>query len=134
MGEETVCLHSYVEFEDSHDAKLRILDMKPSGANRDGVALQYMEEKLKRRKERMKLLFFTCDGLPNAQDYGGKVARDDLKQIQKKIHKEGIHLLVAATGADQEEIRRIYGNACVNTSDLAKLPNEICGRLIQMIL
>lgn len=134
MGEETVCLHSYVEFEDSHDAKLRILDMKPSGANRDGVALQYIEEKLKRRKERMKLLFFTCDGLPNAQDYGGKVARDDLKQIQKKIHKEGIHLLVAATGADQEEIRRIYGNACVNTSDLAKLPNEICGRLIQMIL
>lgn len=134
FGEETVCLHSYVEFEDSYDAKFRILDMKPSGANRDGVALQYMEEKLKRRKERMKLLFFTCDGLPNAQDYGGKVARDDLKQIQKKIHKEGIHLLVAATGADQEEIRRIYGNACVNTSDLAKLPNEICGRLIQMIL
>ena len=43
-------------------------------------------------------------------------------------------MLVAATGADQEEIRRIYGNACVNTSDLAKLPNEICGRLIQMIL
>lgn len=134
FGKETVCLHSYMEFEDRNHEKLRILDMKPGGANRDGVALQYMEEKLKRRKERMKLLFFTCDGLPNAQDYGGKVARDDLKQIQKKIHKEGIHLLVAATGADQEEIRRIYGNACVNTSDLAKLPNEICGRLIQMIL
>lgn len=134
FGEETVCLHSYVEFEDSHDAKLRILDMKPGGANRDGVALQYMEEILKRRKERMKLLFFTCDGLPNAQDYGGKVARDDLRQIQKKIHKEGIHLLVAATGADQAEIRRIYGDACVNTSDLSKLPNEICGRLIEMIL
>ena len=133
-GKETVCLHSYMEFEDRDHEKLRILDMKPGGANRDGVALQYMEEKLKRRKERMKLLFFTCDGLPNASDYGGEVARDDLKQIQKELHREGIHLLVAAIGEDQEEIHKIYGNSCINTSDLSALPGEICKRLLQMIL
>lgn len=134
FGKETVCLHSYMEFEDRDHEKLRILDMKPGGANRDGVALQYMEEKLKRRKERMKLLFFTCDGLPNASDYGGEVARDDLKQIQKELHREGIHLLVAAIGEDQEEIHKIYGNSCINTSDLSALPGEICKRLLQMIL
>ena len=134
FGKETVCLHSYMEFEDREHEKLRILDMKPGGANRDGVALQYMEEKLKRRKERMKLLFFTCDGLPNASDYGGKVARDDLKQIQKELHRDGIHLLVAAIGEDQEEIHKIYGNSCINTSDLSALPGEICKRLLQMIL
>ena len=134
FGKETVCLHSYMEFEDRDHEKLRILDMKPGGANRDGVALQYMEEKLKRRKERMKLLFFTCDGLPNASDYGGKVARDDLKQIQKELHRDGIHLLVAAIGEDQEEIHKIYGNSCINTSDLSALPGEICKRLLQMIL
>ena len=131
---EMVCLHSYMEFEDRDHEKLRILDMKPGGANRDGVALQYMEEKLKRRKERQKLLFFTCDGLPNASDYGGKVARDDLKQIQKELHRDGIHLLVAAIGEDQEEIHKIYGNSCINTSDLSALPGEICKRLLQMIL
>lgn len=134
FGKETVCLHSYMEFEDREHEKLRILDMSPGGANRDGVALQYMEEKLKRRKERMKLLFFTCDGLPNASDYGGKVARDDLKQIQKELHRHGIHLLVAAIGEDQEEIHKIYGNSCINTSDLSALPGEICKRLLQMIL
>lgn len=134
FGKETVCLHSYMEFEDRDHEKLRILDMKPGGANRDGVALQYMEEKLKRRKERMKLLFFTCDGLPNASDYGGEVARDDLKQIQKELHRDGIHLLVAAIGEDQEEIHKIYGNSCINTSDLSALPGEICKRLLQMIL
>ena len=134
FGKETVCLHSYMEFEDRDHEKLRILDMKPGGANRDGVALQYMEEKLKRRKERQKLLFFTCDGLPNASDYGGKVARDDLKQIQKELHRDGIHLLVAAIGEDQEEIHKIYGNSCINTSDLSALPGEICKRLLQMIL
>lgn len=134
FGKETVCLHSYMEFEDRDHEKLRILDMKPGGANRDGVALQYMEEKLKRRKERQKLLFLTCDGLPNASDYGGKVARDDLKQIQKELHRDGIHLLVAAIGEDQEEIHKIYGNSCINTSDLSALPGEICKRLLQMIL
>lgn len=134
FGKETVCLHSYMEFEDRNHEKLRILDMKPGGANRDGVALQYMDEKLKRRKERQKLLFFTCDGLPNASDYGGKVARDDLKQIQKELHRDGIHLLVAAIGEDQEEIHKIYGNSCINTSDLSALPGEICKRLLQMIL
>ena len=134
FGKETVCLHSYMEFEGRDHEKLRILDMKPGGANRDGVALQYMEEKLKRRKERQKLLFFTCDGLPNASDYGGKVARDDLKQIQKELHRDGIHLLVAAIGEDQEEIHKVYGNACINTSDLSALPGEICKRLLQMIL
>lgn len=134
FGKETVCLHSYMEFEDRDHEKLRILDMKPGGANRDGVALQYMEEKLKRRKEGQKLLFFTCDGLPNASDYGGKVARDDLKQIQKELHRDGIHLLVAAIGEDQEEIHKIYGNSCINTSDLSALPGEICKRLLQMIL
>lgn len=134
FGKETVCLHSYMEFEDRDHEKLRILDMKPGGANRDGAALQYMEEKLKRRKERMKLLFFTCDGLPNASDYGGKVARDDLKQIQKELHRDEIHLLVAAIGEDQEEIHKIYGDSCINTSDLSALPGEICKRLLQMIL
>ena len=134
FGKETVCLHSYMEFEDRDHEKLRILDMKPGGANRDGVALQYMEEKQKRRKERQKLLFFTCDGLPNASDYGGEVARDDLKQIQKELHRDGIHLLVAAIGEDQEEIHKIYGNSCINTSDLSALPGEICKRLLQMIL
>lgn len=134
FGKETVCLHSYMEFEDRDHEKLRILDMKPGGANRDGVALQYMEEKLKRRKERQKLLFFTCDGLPNASDYGGEVARDDLKQIQKELRRAGIHLLVAAIGEDQEEIHKIYGNSCINTSDLSALPGEICKRLLQMIL
>lgn len=131
--EEIMCIHSYLEFEDRESDRARILDMKTEGANRDGAALQYMAEKLKKRKEKMKLLIFFCDGLPNADNYGGQVARDDLKEVQRKLKREGITLLVAAIGRDQEEIRGIYGNSCINVDDLEELPTQILKRLIEGI-
>lgn len=36
----------------------------------------------------MKILIFFCDGLPNAQGYGGKVAREDLQNVQKRLKQK----------------------------------------------
>ena len=116
-----MCLHSYLEFEEKKEGKYRILDMETSGANRDGAALLYMAEKMAKRTEKMKILIFFCDGLPNAQGYGGK---------QKRLKQKQITLLVAAIGTDQEDIRKIYGNACINAEDLERLPQQIVKKLL----
>lgn len=129
--QEMVCLHSYLEFGEKKEGKYRILDMETGGANRDGAALLYMAEKIAKRKEKMKILIFFCDGLPNAQGYGGKVAREDLQNVQKRLEQKQITLLVAAIGTDQEDIQKIYGNACINAEDLERLPQQIVKKLLE---
>ena len=129
--QEMVCFHSYLEFGEKKEGKYRILDMETGGANRDGAALLYMAEKIAKRKEKMKILIFFCDGLPNAQGYGGKVAREDLQNVQKRLEQKQITLLVAAIGTDQEDIQKIYGNACINAEDLERLPQQIVKKLLE---
>ena len=82
----------------------------------------------------MKILIFFCDGLPNAEGYGGDVSRKDLQSIQKRLRQKNITLLVAAIGSDQEDIRRIYGNACINVGDLEKLPQQILKKLLENMM
>ena len=129
--EEIVCLHSYLEFGEKEEGKYRILDMETGGANRDGAALLYMAEKMVKRKEKMKILIFFCDGLPNAQGYGGKVAREDLQKVQRQLKQKQVTLFVAAIGRDQEDIQNIYGNACINAENLEQLPHQIVKKLLE---
>lgn len=129
--EEIVCLHSYLEFGEKEEGKYRILDMETGGANRDGAALLYMAEKMVKRKEKMKILIFFCDGLPNEQGYGGKVAREDLQKVQRQLKQKQITLFVAAIGRDQEDIQNIYGNACINAENLEQLPHQIVKKLLE---
>ena len=129
--EEIVCLHSYLEFGEKEEGKYRILDMETGGANRDGAALLYMAEKMVKRKEKMKILIFFCDGLPNAQGYGGKVAKEDLQKVQRQLKQKQITLFVAAIGRDQEDIQNIYGNACINAENLEQLPHQIVKKLLE---
>lgn len=105
--------------------------METGGANRDGAALLYMAEKMVKRKEKMKILIFFCDGLPNAQGYGGKVAREDLQKVQRQLKQKQITLFVAAIGRDQEDIQNIYGNACINAENLEQLPHQIVKKLLE---
>ena len=126
-----ICLHSYLEFGEKKEGKYRILDMETGGANRDGAALLYMAEKMVKRKEKMKILIFFCDGLPNAQGYGGKVAREDLQKVQRQLKQKQITLFVAAIGRDQEDIQNIYGNACINAENLEQLPHQIVKKLLE---
>lgn len=58
------------------------------------------------------------------------MAREDLQNVQKRLKQKQITLLVAAIGTDQEDIRKIYGNACINAEDLERLPQQIVKKLL----
>ena len=115
-SEETVYFHSYAEFEEDRNDRLRIITMENDGSNRDGAALLFMANKLLKRPEKQKLLFLISDGLPNATRYFGSYATADLKKIKEKLGKKGILFQAAAIGWDKEAIRKIYGNAYLDIS------------------
>ena len=82
---ETVYFHSYAEFEEDRNDRLRIITMENDGSNRDGAALLFMANKLLKRPEKQKLLFLISDGLPNATCYFGSYAIADLKKIKENL-------------------------------------------------
>lgn len=132
-SEETVYFHSYAEFEEDRNDRLRIVTMENDGSNRDGAALLFMANKLLKRPEKQKLLFLISDGLPNATRYFGSYATADLKKIKEKLGKKGILFQAAAIGWDKEAIRKIYGNAYLDISSLEQLPIRLTKQLAKLL-
>ena len=132
-SEETVYFHSYAEFEEDRNDRLRIITMENDGSNRDGAALLFMANKLLKRPEKQKLLFLISDGLPNATRYFGSYATADLKKIKEKLGKKGILFQAAAIGWDKEAIRKIYGNAYLDISSLEQLPIRLTKQLAKLL-
>lgn len=131
--EETVYFHSYVELEEDRNDRLRIITMEPDGSNRDGAALLFMANKLLKRPEKQKLLFLISDGLPNATCYSGDYAIADLRKIKENLVKKGILFQAAAIGWDKEAIRKIYGNAYLDISNLEQLPIRLTKQLANLL-
>jgi hypothetical protein len=131
---ETVCIHSFAEF-DSMDGKdkYRIMDARSCGANRDGVAVQYMGEMLLARPEKQKLLILISDGLPNGLDYSGMAAKKDLRKIKANLTRRGVLFLAAAIGDDKAAIQDIYEEAFLDISDLKKLPEKLAKQVLKKI-
>ncbi len=131
---ETVCIHSFAEF-DSMDGKdkYRIMDARSCGANRDGVAVRYMGEKLLARPEKQKLLILISDGLPNGLDYSGIEAKKDLRKIKANLTRRGVLFLAAAIGDDKVAIQDIYEEAFLDISDLKKLPEKLAKQVLKKI-
>ena len=103
--------------------------MRCADSNRDGMALNIAVDILNKRPEETKLLIYISDGLPNARDYCGEAARQDLKQIAVAARAKKIQLFAAAIGEDKDVIREIYGENFLNISDLTALPKTMA-RLI----
>lgn len=122
VQDETVYLHSFAEFESSHDDRYRIASMKAGGCNRDGAALWFVGEKLAKRPEKIKLLFSISDGFPNATCYSGARAEEDLMHIKDSLEKRRITMLTAAIGEDKKAIQRIYKEGFLDISDIEQLP------------
>lgn len=131
---EIVCIHSFAEF-DSMDGKdkYRIMDAKSCGANRDGVAVRYMGEKLLARPEKQKLLILISDGFPNGLNYCGITAKEDLRRIKDDLTNRGVIFLAAAIGDDKAAIHEIYEEAFLDISDLKKLPEKLAKQVLKKI-
>lgn len=132
--EETVDLYAYAEF-DSVDGKdrYRIMDMSPRGSNRDGAAIRFVAERLKTRPEELKMLFLVSDGQPAALNYGGDLAKEDLKALKGTLKRQGILLFAAAIGDDREVIEDIYQDGFLNISDVSKLPARITKKILSYL-
>lgn len=133
-GHSTGCncvdLYSYAEFQaiDSNDA-YRLMDISVRGSNRDGAALRFMMEQMRKRPEEVKLLILVSDGQPADTGYGGTAAEADLRGIKHDCEKAGIMLVAAAIGSDKENISRIYGDAFMDITDLSQMPIRLAEKL-----
>ncbi|MCR5766075.1 MAG: VWA domain-containing protein [Treponema sp.] len=124
----------YKDFDDIDGKdKYRLMQISSRGCNRDGAALQYCGEHLLKRPEEKKLLILISDGQPNANEYYGEAAKEDLKAIKKHLKNRGVELFAAAIDDDKEYIKAIYGNGFLDMSDLSKLPKTMV-RLIESFM
>lgn len=121
----------YKDFDeiDAND-KYRLMQIEDKCCNRDGAALQFCGEHLLKRPEETKLLIIISDGQPNAGNYGGNKAKQDLKAIKKNLKSRGVDVFAAAIDEDKKYIKAIYGDGFLDMSDLSKLPKTIV-RLIE---
>lgn len=133
LEDETVYLHSCAEFMPDKNDRCRIAALCPHGANRDGVALRYIGQKLLKRTEKQKLLVLISDGLPNSNRYKGEMAKKDLCTVKKDLTGKGIVFLAAAIGADKEKIREIYREAFLDISDVEKLPVMLTKQVLKYV-
>ncbi len=122
-----VALFPYTEYgSKSKDDRYRLMNISARSSNRDGFALRFMMERLKRQETLDKLLFIISDGQPADSGYGGSAAAKDLSIIVKECDDAGIFLIAAAIGSDKPTIKGIYGaNHFLDISDLGKLPEAM---------
>ena len=121
-----VDLYSYAEFDaiDPND-RYRLMDISSRCCNRDGAALRFVAERLCQRPEEVKILFYVSDGQPAASGYSGTAAEADLQGILREYQRKGITFVTASIGDDRENLRRIYGNSCMDITDLTRLPIQL---------
>lgn len=117
-------LHAMFERVSKKD-KARLVMMKASGSNRDGMALNAVTEILAKRPEEYKILIIISDGMPNSQEYGGALAEQDIRNIVAAAKRKGVQTFAAAIGSSKENIRRIYGEGFLDITDLSTLPRSL---------
>lgn len=108
---------------------IRIFSLQAGGCNRDGYALKYCMEKLKRITAEQKLLMVISDGRPNHQGYGIDSGRKECQAVVKDGIKNGI-LTIATAIDDAEQVKSVYKKglseknsaAFMDLSDLGRLP------------
>lgn len=133
-GSDSVALYSYAEFEsyDNRD-KYRLMDISSRSENRDGAALRYVMERLKKRPEEVKLLILVSDGQPSDGSYYGSGAEADLRGIKAECDKAHIMLVAAGIGDDKPVLERIYGNSFMDITDLNLLPIQLAEKIKKYI-
>jgi nitric oxide reductase activation protein len=131
-GNSELTLYSSFNSVDKKD-KYRLTEISAKACNRDGAALNYAYETLLKRPEEIKILFMISDGTPNAYNYGGEIATDELKRISENCKKKGIVLFAAAVGDDKAQIEYIYGDNFLDISDMDAMPKIFTDKIKKFI-
>lgn len=133
--DERVELYPYCTYEstDGND-KYRLVSMTDRWGNRDGYAIRYCYKRLKRRKEKHKLLVIISDGMPAADNYVGEAANNDLRVLTRQIKRDGTAVIAFGFGSDAQSLSSIYGKSFVCYEDLSKVPKAFAKVLKEQIL
>ena len=124
---ETVELTTYTEYDGGFDKNdiYRLTQISAKCSNRDGYALKYCEESLKKETSDVKLLFVISDGAPAASGYHGGIAYLDIENVVKDSSRHHIDVIAAAIDEDKQDIKNIYGEDkfldITNLDDLPKI-------------
>lgn len=130
---EGVELVSFADFKaaDQFD-KYRLMSMSAGGANRDGAAIAYMLDMLKKKPNDHKFLFVISDGRPNGNGYRGDIAKEDIKEQTRSAARKGVTTVAAAIGDDVQALQQIY-DTCLDMRKLDELPKRLTGILVAAI-
>lgn len=133
--DEIVELYPYCTYEstDGND-KYRLVSMTDRWGNRDGYAIRFCYKRLKRRKEKHKLLIIISDGMPAADNYVGEAANNDLRVLTRQIKRDGTAVIAFGFGSDAQSLSNIYGKSFVCYEDLSKVPKAFAKVLKEQIL
>ena len=123
-SKKNLYIYSDIEYKTKKD-KYKILQDNCKGSNRDGLALNYLVEKLKKVNTDHKLIFMISDGKPS--DYKCfKDAVTDISMCLTKAKKENIHVIAVAIDEDAELIEFLYKNQkFLDITDLNLLPKRL---------
>lgn len=136
LGHTSSCAHvqirNYCDFGGCFDKKdlYRLMGITDRNCNRDGYALQYAVNRIKKETSTTKLLFIISDGEPADSCYSGTAAYTDMRNVVTNAHRNGIEVIAAAIGDDKDVIKEIYGeDRFMDISDLTKLPLAIVNKI-----
>lgn len=134
--DEIMIARHYVMFEKPIEKqKLRLPNIDSRSYNRDGMAIHYATEYIKRQSFKDKLLIVISDGIPNHyfNDYEDHVGEEDVKKKVKELEKNGVSIVGLAIGDGQEQIHGMYKNA-ITINKLEKLPITLTKLIEKKIL
>ena len=100
--------------------KYRLTGMSSRGGTPTGRAIKYMAARLKKLPAANKLLIVSTDG--RSAD-----GADALQKIIKEAKKDGVTVIGAGIGESRSAVEKEFGNAFLDVSDMAKMPQLLAG-------
>lgn len=120
------------------DASEKIAAMTSHEDNRDGFAIRWMTERLKKRPEKHRFLLVFSDGEPSAFEYAQNGILDTAEAVIE-AEKQGItvlHLFLNTSEPSEEQLQlfsTIYGRQSIVASDVAQF-SDMTLRMLRKVL
>lgn len=121
----------YITWKNTHNERLKLLNITARANNCDGYSIRYATEVLKKSRSANKLLIVLSDGQPAAHGYYDGV--HDTKQAIRDAKKQNSVLGVAIGNSDTETIHYMYEKDFLSISNVDDLFAGLSRQLQKMM-
>lgn len=120
-------MHKFEDRNKDHAETIASLDAHED--NRDGFAIRWMNNRLKRRPEKHRFLLVFSDGEPSAYNYAENGVVDTANAVSeaKKMGIEVLHLFLSSESISEDQAafyRMMYGNKSVSADSLEQFVEQ----------